>query len=159
MNVIRLRTYVAKVLVAVMFWIGLAGPLAIVHARSEGTPKNAVAELKDQAQHIEKHAEHGHHGGVVLSHNGAPLQDSECLKFCVELMDTLGVLALPTEHTVLEVAKDQASKLAALYPPHIFLGSATAASATGPPFARYSLVQSTTTGSSALLLRNHRLRN
>ncbi len=140
-----------------MLWIGLAGPMAVVHARSLDGVANAVAKLKQQSQHIAEHAEHGHNGGVAHSHNDVPAGDPDCLKFCAELLDTPGVLTLPAELPEMDSGKSLAQELAALYPSKIFALMASSASATGPPRDQ-GFCQRHCSGLQALLTRNHRLR-
>ncbi len=157
MNVIRLHTYLAKVLLAIMLWTGLAGPLAVVHARTLDVVPKAVAKLKHQAQHTAGQSEHGHSGGVAHSHNDVPVGDPDCLQFCAELLDTPGVMTVLAERPAVDLGKNLAATLNALCPSGIFVVTATSTLATGPPFVRgFSYQQNK--GLHALLARNHRLR-
>jgi hypothetical protein len=159
----RLRTYLAKVLVALMLWIGVAGPLAVVHARAVDAPQNAITELKQQALHIEEHAVRGHHGGVGHSqdsaqvHGKTPLKDPACVKFCAELMDTPGVISFAVDRKPDVGAHSPAIDLIALFPSDVFTGSAISKNATGPPFGQRPRTQNGS-GLQALLALNHRLR-
>ncbi len=159
LNIIRLHTHLAKILVAVMLWTGLAGPFAVVHTRALEVAPPTVTKMKQRAQHIAEHANHGHHGGMARAQDGAPNGDSDCLQFCTELLDTSAVLKTVAERP----AFDLVNNLVPTHAEHYFSGvfgaiTATSVSATGPPFGSDLNLQQYATGLSALLARNHRLR-
>ncbi len=159
LNVIRLYAHLTKVLVAVMLWTGLAGPLTVVHARALNLAQSATTKMKQHAQHIAEQADHGHNGGMARRGDGAPIGDPECLQFCAELLDTPAVLSALAERPLVDFVKNLVLAHAELYSSGGSVVVTTAlASATGPPFGYDSNHYQYATGLSALLARNHRLR-
>lgn len=157
LNVIRLHTHLAKILVAVMLWTGLTGSFSVGHARALKLAPPAVTKINHRTQHIADHTDHGHNGGMARTQDGAPIGDSDCLQFCTELLDTPAVLKIVAERPTFDLVKNLVPRHAEHYVSGILVAiKATSTSATGPPFGL--ILHQYATGLSALLARNHRLR-